>query len=131
MAKKDLEKRIFLIGPVRNVSKEEKKFIDDYVLKKEREGYKVHYPPRDTNQDDPVGLNICLQNKEAIITSHEVHIYWNPKSEDSLFDFGMTFMAGRPIYLFNRDSITATSYKSFTNMLLKLHEKYMMDEGYK
>ena len=75
---RDLEKRVkkksaFIICPVRGASEEEKKFIDDYVANLEAEGWKAHYPLRDTNQDDPIGLNICSENRQGIRDADEVH----------------------------------------------------------
>lgn len=120
------KKTAFIICPVRNISDEEKKFIENYVSKLEKEGYRVHYPVRDTNQNDPIGLEICCTSRNAIRNAQEVHVYWNGKSEGSFFDFGMTFMAEKPIVLFNRDNIGRTEYKSFQNVLLKLDERYRL-----
>lgn len=51
-------------------------------------------------------------------------IYWNESSEGSRFDFGMTFMAEKPIVLINRDKIKKTPHKSFQNVLLELDARY-------
>ena len=119
-----LEKRIFLICPVRGASEDESQFLQDYLSQLENEGHKVHYPPRDTNQDDPVGLDICTENRAAINEADEIHIYWNPTSQGSLFDFGMLFMAEKPLKLINRDDVERTPHKSFQNVLLELDAKY-------
>lgn len=119
-----LEKKIFLICPVREITEEENQFLQDYIAKLESQGHKVYYPPRDTNQDDPIGLNICSENRKAIKEADEIHIYWSGKSEGSRFDFGMTFMTEKPIVLINRDKIRRTPYKSFQNVLLELDAKY-------
>ena len=117
------EKSAFIICPVREVTEEERQFIEDYVSKLEVQDYKVHYPARDTNQDDSIGTRICTENRDAIRNAREVHIYWNGKSSGSLFDFGMAFMAEKPFVLFNRDSVQRTQYKSFQNVLLELDAK--------
>lgn len=119
-----LEERVFIICSVRDTPPKEKEFLDNYVNNLENKGYKVYYPPRDTNQNDLCGLNICLENKEAIRNSTQVHIYWNSKSEGSRFDFGMMFMAEKPIKLINKTKIKRTPYKSFQNVLLELDSKY-------
>ena len=101
--------------------------MENYVKKLEEKGYKVHYPPRDTNQKDPNGYYICLQNREAIVNADEVHIYWNGKSSGSKFDFGMVFMVNyftkKPIVIINKEDVKKTPYKSFENVLLTLEEK--------
>ena len=120
------EKSAFVICPVREATSEERDYILEYISKLEAEGYRVHYPARDTNQNDTNGLRICTDNREAIKSHKEVHVYWNGKSTGSLFDFGMAFMAGKPIIVFNRDYVKTlvTNGKSFHNVLLALDEKY-------
>lgn len=120
----NLEKKVFLICPVRNLTDDENRFLQDYISNLEKKGYKVHYPPRDTNQDDPIGLNICSENRAGIRKSDEVHIYWNPTSSGSGFDFGMTFMSEKPIKLINKNKIKRTPHKSFENVLLELDSMY-------
>jgi hypothetical protein len=119
-----LEKRIFIICPVRNVTDKEKRYLEDYILKLEAAGHLVHYPSRDTNQNDKIGLSICMENRQAIQDSDEVHVYWNSSSSGSGFDLGMAFMGEKPLVLINRDSIKRTQHKSFENVLLELDEKY-------
>jgi len=119
-----LEKKIFLICPVRGINEEEAQFLQDYLSDLESKGHKVHYPPRDTNQNDPIGLNICSENRAAIRNADEIHIYYTSKSEGSKFDFGMLFMAEKPLILINKDKIKRTPHKSFENVLLELDAKY-------
>ncbi len=118
------EKIIFIITPVREITDGENQFLKNYIAQLESKGYKVHFPPRDTDQTDKVGLDICAANREAMRMANEVHIYWNAKSEGSKFDFGMVFMAEKPIILINRDAVLPTPYKSFQNVLLALDAKY-------
>lgn len=120
------EKSAFIICPVREASVEEKEYILIYIRRLEERGYRVHYPARDTNQDDPVGLRICSDNRAAIRDAKEIHVYWNGKSTGSIFDFGMAFMAEKPIIVFNRESVEklVTNGKSFHNVLLALDKKY-------
>lgn len=114
---------IFLICPVRGITETEKSEIENYIEKLEKEGHSIHFPIRDTKQDDPIGLRICTDNKCAIEKADEVHVWWNEKSQGSLFDFGMAFMAGKRIVLANVSSVTSTPHKSFQNVLLVLNEK--------
>lgn len=142
------KKKIFLICPVRygkKLTRKHKKVqekINEYVNQLEEAGHKVHWPPRDTNQNDPTGLRICTDNGLAISEADEVHIWWHwqekkwwqklmwwireKKSTGSLFDFGMAFMLfllnEKRIILANPEDIKPTKNKSFTNVLLDLQK---------
>jgi len=113
---------IFIICPVRDLTVEEDNKIQTYISKLENQGHSVHYPPRNTNQNDDCGVDICSENAVAIRTADEVHIYWNGKSKGSLFDFGMAFVKGKRIRLINYKDINKTPSKSFNNVLLYLHK---------
>lgn len=121
---------VFVICPVRNAKPEEKEFLEKYVSSLETEGFHVYLPHRDTNQDDLIGLRICEDNRRAIHNSAKISVYWNPESQGSLFDLGMSFMIAllhdKPIYLINRDDVKPTPHKSFQNVLLALDDKYRM-----
>ncbi len=116
--------KIFVICPVRNVGEQTKKSIQDYVAALEKRGAQVHWPSRDTNQDDPVGIKICQQNREAIYAADEIHIWFDASSQGSLFDLGMTFAflknSEKRIVLINRDKILPTPHKSFQNVILEI-----------
>lgn len=118
------EKEIYLVSPVRDVSYEEKKFLDHYVSDLEQRDITVHYPLRDVNQDDESGLRILAKNKEIMENSKEVRVYWTGKNDERLFDLGMAFILEKPITLINREDVKRTSHKSFENILLDLDEKY-------
>lgn len=142
-------KKIFLICPVKygkKLTRKHKKIqekIKQYVEKQERLGRKVHWPPRDTDQNDPIGLRICTDNGKAILEADEIHIWWQwqekkwwqrwmwwikeKKSTGSLFDFGMGFMCyilgNKKIILANPEEVKPTEKKSFNNVLLALDSK--------
>lgn len=112
--------KIFLISPVRRISKKERELIKKYVEKLEKEGHQVYWPIRDTNQADPIGLRICKDNRKAIKEANEIHIWWSENSRGSLFDFGMAFMAQlfmpeKKFVLVNE--VKTTPEKSFSNVL--------------
>ena len=118
-------KKIFVICPVRDATPEVDKEIREYIKGLEEKNWEVHYPPRDTNQDDKIGINICTENKHAILNADEIHIYWTDYSTGSLFDLGMSFLAGKPIKLINRDAVKPTDgTKSFNNVLRELDRRY-------
>ncbi|MDD5289584.1 MAG: nucleoside 2-deoxyribosyltransferase [Patescibacteria group bacterium] len=114
------KKKIFLICPVREVTDTEKEAIAQYVAALKKDGHSVYWPLTDTNQDDSVGLRICQDNRAAIIAADEIHIWWNGKSQGSIFDFGMAFGLNKKIVLVNYDEVPATPYKSFNNVLREI-----------
>lgn len=114
---------VFLICPVRNANEDQKKFMQEHIDKLERAGLKVYYPARDTDQVDSIGFRICTDNMEAIANSKEIHIFWDPESQGSLFDLGMAFGMVKPLYIVNGDGITPTSGKSFSNMILEWEKR--------
>ncbi len=121
--------KVFLICPVRDASLEVQETLDGYVAALEFSGYKVHYPPRDTKQDDPRGgINICLQNTAAIADADEVHIYWVKESGGSKFDLGATIALRKPLYIVNPEDIEATEHKSFNNVVLKYGKPALSSE---
>lgn len=112
---------IYVLCPVRKATEEEKQFLDQYVANLEADGHTVHYPPRDANQADPSGLEICTTHREALREADEAHLYWKGSetgqgSEGSVFDFGMIFMADKKVVLIN--DVERTPHKSYTNVLL-------------
>jgi len=109
--------RIFLICTVRLGVTE---FSEEYVSKLEKEGHQVHFPPRDTNQVDPLkGWNICKDNKRAIEDADEIHIIYNPKSQGVHFDMGVAFALSKKVKLININEWPEekAKSKSFLNMI--------------
>lgn len=118
-------KRIFLICSVRNATKEETQTAEKYIASLEAKGWQTHWPPRDTDQQDPRGLSICNDNCEAMIKADEIHIMWNPASQGSLFDLGAAFvlrkLMKKKIVLVNFKDLCPTPEKSFTNVVIDIH----------
>ena len=114
--------KIFIICPVRNVTEGQQKEIDEYVEKLESEGHEVHYPPRDVDQSDPVGYDICSAHRKAMEESDRVDIFWDSKSTGSHFDLGQAFALGVPwklVKTYQED----TEGKSFEKMIRKWEEE--------
>lgn len=87
------ERLIFLISPVARVTPEENARIGAYVEGLEASGCRVHWPIRDTVQEDPSGgYVICQANFRAIMAADEIHIWYNETSGGSKFDMGGVFM---------------------------------------
>lgn len=110
--------KTFLICPVRGHDMEETANIVNTL---EMIGWEVHWPPRDTNQDDLIGFDICSQNLEAIRNSDIVHVFWDETSQGSKFDLGMAFALGKPIVVLS--DLELTDHKSFQNMMKKWEEE--------
>jgi len=104
--------KTFLICPVRGHDPEELMSIVEGL---ESKGWQVHYPPRDTNQNDPTGFNICEQNFMAIKRADVVHVFWDGKSQGSIFDLGMAFALNKRIKVISLPE--PTEGKSFQNMI--------------
>lgn len=130
------QKKIFLICPVKygdhiktKEDEETQKKILLYVEKLEKAGNKIHWPKRDTDQNDPIGLNICTENAQAAIIADEIHIWWDPGSEGVKFDFGISFVLhilnDKKIIPANPEEVKPTKKKSFNNVLLALHAETM------
>ena len=123
--------KIFLICPVREVTEEENNAIRNYISQLEKNGHSVYWPFRDTNQEDPIGLRICRDNRGAIEEADEVHVWWNGKSTGSLFDLGEAFALRKKIVLANPETVQKIIEdenkwgvgKSFNKFLMKLHKE--------
>ena len=104
--------KTFLVCPVRGHDATE---TENIVKKLENDGYKVHWPPRDTNQNDDTGYKICKQNLMAIMSADVVHFIWNGESQGCLFDLGMAFTLGKKVIPISMPD--KTDGKSFQNMV--------------
>lgn len=115
--------KIYIICPVRNADPAIQEEIQRYVERLEEAGHHVHWPPRDTDQIDPNGIRICMDNCDAIIAADEVHIWYEPNSQGSHFDRGMLFallrlgFRKRVVFI---NSVAPTEEKSFSNVFLAL-----------
>lgn len=89
-----MTQRAYLICPVRGHDMSE---TADVVRGLESEGWQVHWPPRDTDQDDDTGYRICKDNRRAIERADVVFVIWDGKSKGSLFDLGMAFALRKPV----------------------------------
>lgn len=104
--------KTFLICPVRGHDSFE---AFDVVSELEMSGWEVHWPPRDTNQEDDTGYGICRENFDAIKASDVVHFIWDGKSQGCLFDLGMAFALNKSVVPLDMPQLTEE--KSFQNMV--------------
>jgi len=105
-------RRAFLICPVRGHDPHD---YAEVVAVLEQRGWTLHYPPRDTNQEDAMGYRICADNRAAIEAAERVFVIWDGQSQGGLFDLGMAFALHKPITVL--DAPPRTEGKSFQNMM--------------
>jgi nucleoside 2-deoxyribosyltransferase len=114
-------KKVFIICSVRGADSEYQKKLENYVTELENNGVVVHLPHRDTNQNAS-GLDICIQNKNAIINSDEVHIFYSSTSQGTHFDMGVAFALGKYIVIVENEKFGEG--KSYPKMLHEWSEMY-------
>ena len=125
---------IFLICGVRGATEAQIEMQQEHVQYLEEQGHMVHYPPRDTNQNDATGYNICKQNMAAIQAADRVDImaYDSKLSEGSLFDLGMAFALGKqinPVIGHFPTLRNVASGKSFVRMIWKWEDEWWAEEA--
>lgn len=109
--------KYFLICPVRGHDPKEFQDVYDKEIAK---GNTVYWPPIHTNQDDPTGYRICIDNRKAMRKADAILFIWDGKSTGSLFDLGMAFQMEKPIIVVSMPP--ATEGKSFQNMVAEWSE---------
>lgn len=111
--------RLFLACPVRGIDPSQSKSV---ALSLEAEGFSVHWPPRDTEQDDDSGYRICKQNLAAIQAADLVAVIWDGQSQGVLFDLGMAFALGKPLKIISLpDSIAGKSFQNMARVWANAH----------
>lgn len=91
--------KIHLICPVRNVTEEQQKEIDDYCASLETEGHTVHNPKYAVDQNDETGYNICIGHLRSMSEACRVDVFWDVTSKGSHFDLGMAFALEKEVKL--------------------------------
>ena len=115
---KPIDKKIFLICPVRNATPEQKKWMEDFVIEKYKEGYTIHAPHLHTVQTDLFGgYAICKQNAEALASSEEVNIYYDKSSTGTAFDLGVAYALNKPLVLLNEKDIVFDENNVMDNII--------------
>lgn len=104
--------KTFLICPLRG---KQPSSFENMVKRLEADGYIVHWPHRDTDQNDESGFRICSDNAKAIAAADVVHVIWDGDSQGCLFDLGVAFALGKRIIPL--DLPPTSSGKSFQNMV--------------
>lgn len=122
--------KIFLISPVRMSTPENLKAVKRHVKKLEKQGHQVHWPIRDTDQNDPIGIKICDTNLKKIEEADEIHIWYLKESSGIHFDIGGLYMLIRilnyrkkVVFVNKKQYSYKPGEKSFWNVLKFLDEK--------
>jgi nucleoside 2-deoxyribosyltransferase len=116
--------KIFIICSVRGSTDEYKSKLEYYVQMLEKNKNEVHLPHRDTNQDAS-GIEICRQNKEAIMSADEVHIFYSSKSQGTHFDMGVAFALNKTIMVVENEKYGPG--KSYARMLSEWERRKALD----
>jgi len=117
------QKDIFIICSVRGASDEYRKKLEKYVESLETCGCCVHLPHRNTDQTAS-GLEICIQNYNAISDADEVHIFFSPASTGTHFDMGVAFALHKKIVVVeNCEEELKKEGKNFAKMLAQWENK--------
>jgi nucleoside 2-deoxyribosyltransferase len=115
------KQKTFVICSVRAQSTEQLIATElKYIKPLEEAGFDVHWPPRDTTQNDTAGggYNICMENTRAISDADCVHIIFDSNSVGSAFDLGTAFALNKRLHILNKEDVKPTSGKSFQNVIL-------------
>jgi hypothetical protein len=91
-----------------------------YKEELEKEGHEVRLPALDSHPDWDE-LQVCVYNRELIRWANRIDIIWDQRSVGTVFDFGMVFMAQKPI------RIVYMEPKTFRGVMEKYEAK--MREG--
>ncbi len=85
------DKKIFLICPVKKATDKELSLMKKYISDMESRGYIVHYPARDTHQDDTIGYKIATENSVANGDAMHIAICYAEETTGSYFDLGVSY----------------------------------------
>lgn len=117
--------KIFFISPVRLATPETSEACRKYVEHLENQGHMVHWPIRDTDQNDPIGINICDTNLKKILEADEVHVWFLKESSGIHFDLGATYLLIR--VLGHKKKVVFVNREEFDAEIGKLIESERKD----
>lgn len=123
---------IYIVCPVRGVTEFQHELIEKYIHKLEEQGHTVYWPEIDTEQNAGT-FSICSNNQTAIEMSDEVHVYFEPTSEGSIFDLAMMAVANlddhkRSYKLINEDSIA--NFSSLMRTIHSMANSFIKDDDF-
>lgn len=124
-----MSSKVFLISPVARLTTDLAVFLGSYVAELEKTGKTVHWPMRDTVQDDPTGgYEICKVNVGAMMAADEIHIWYDETSGGSKFDMGVVFLLveklgwRKRIVIVNEEDLVEPDGKCFLKVMRRLIE---------
>lgn len=83
------------------------------------QGHEVRIPAFDSHPTLD-GLGACKSNREDVRWADEVHLIWDRRSTGTIFDFGMVFMAEKPL------KIIYLEPKTFEGVMQKYEESFSL-----
>lgn len=133
--KKRKKMNIYIICPVRNMTSNQVKEIDEYITSLEDQGHGVHSYKK-VDQHSETGFEIVQDHFLALNGADRVDIFWDVTSKGSHMDLGMAFALGKHLNLvkaYQEDNEgksylkvikkTQEVYENYTNNLKLLKEK--------
>jgi len=117
--KEENKMKIYIICPVRNVTDEQQREIDNYVKLLKSLNHEVHNPKYDAPQEDESGWWICEAHRAAMKKADRVDVFWDIESKGSHFDLGMAFAFTKQVKivkLYHPD----TNGKSYVKVMEKM-----------
>jgi len=86
------------ICPVRLVTEEQQREIDEYAELLVQKGYIVHNPKYSVDQTMS-GYEICKAHLESMRVADVVVVFWNDDSKGSHFDLGIAFALDKKVHM--------------------------------
>ena len=121
--------RVFLVCPMTGVSDVVHMEIASYVASLEAEGCDVYWPHRDASQEAR-SWGFYKQNKEAIRTADEIHVWFDPKSSESGFDLGMVAALGKKVAAVDSgDFIEFWNFWDVVGTICSYYDQYVSPRG--
>ena len=121
---------IYIICPVRSVTKEQQQEIDNYALSLEKEGHFVHNPKYAVDQNDATGWGICSGHLDFMRQADRVDIFWDVYSSGSHFDLGMAFALGKPVKLVRQYHEDGEG-KSYAKVIMEMEARFAIQPNNK
>jgi len=136
-----MNKEVYILSPVRQVTTEQSAVIAQHVQKVKGDGDHVFNPREDAPQLDPTGYNIVMTELAALDQAAKdggrVDILWNlggTPSEGSRVDLGMSIALGleyRLVKKFNEENPTGPqiAYRIISNEKVSVEKMHTMLEN--
>jgi len=123
--KENIKMKIFIICSVRNADEQYRHKLEEFARSLEIAGHIVHLPHRDTDQNAS-GIDICIQNLNAIRSADFIYVFFNSSSTGTHFDLGSAWALNKPIKIIENEQYGPG--KSFARMIDEWEAKYNLNQ---